>query len=140
MRLVILGAPRTKKNSLRRLKRGKRVFTVPSLAHEQWEAVAVAQLRKQHAYVRTIYGPDYAAMITTPVNLRAVVYRERAGRADLLNYLAAISDALERAGVLEDDRLVASLDGSRLMLDRARPRVEIELTPAPTAEGRTSRP
>lgn len=124
MLLVIKGAPRTKKNSLRRLKRGKRIFTVPSAAHEAWEAIAVAQLRRQWQTLG-VAGP-----VAYSVNLRALVYRERAGRADLLNYLAAVSDALEKAGVLEDDRLVASVDGSRLGLDRARPRVEIELTVA----------
>ncbi len=127
MKLVILGAPRTKKNSLRRLKRGKRVFTVPSLAHEQWEAVAVAQLRGQFAQWARGW-PGGHGPLDVPVNLKAIVYRERAGRADLLNFLSAVSDALEKAGVLEDDRLVASLDGSRLLLDRSRPRVEIELS------------
>lgn len=126
MRLVILGAPRSKKNSLRRLKRGKRIFTVPSLAHEQWEAVAVAQLVRQ--YREWARGLPMGTPIDFPVNMKALVYRERAGRADLINFLSAVSDALERAGVLVDDRLVASLDGSRLLLDRERPRVEIELT------------
>lgn len=139
VKLVINGAPRTKKNSLRRLKRGKRIFTVPSAAHEAWEAIAVAQLRKQWRTESVTLVTEVnheAGRITTggpiqySVNLRALVYRERAGRADLLNYLAAVSDALEKAGVLVDDRLVASVDGSRLGVDRARPRVEIELTVA----------
>lgn len=121
MNLVIKGAPRTKKNSLRRLKRGRRVFTVPSAAHEAWEAIAVAQLRGQAARL-------CPAPLDAPVNMRALVYRERAGRTDLLNYLSAISDALERAGIVTDDKLVAALDGSRLMVDRERPRVEITLT------------
>jgi Holliday junction resolvase RusA-like endonuclease len=138
---VIKGAPRTKKNSLRRIKRGRRVFTVPSLAHEAWAVVAIAQLRRQYQpdVVRWI-GVDNAAgavtsgkgPIVTDVNMRAIVYRERAGRADLLNFLAAVSDALEAAGVLKDDKQVASVDGSRLRIDRQRPRVEIELTPAAT--------
>ena len=128
MKLVIEGAPRTKKNSLRRLKRGKRIFTVPSAAHEQWEAIAVAQLRRQ--FTEWSRGwPGGHGPLSAPINMKATVYRERAGRADLLNYLSAVSDALERAGVLEDDRLVASVDGSRLLLDRGHPRVEIDLTP-----------
>jgi len=45
--------------------------------------------------------------------------------------LAAISDALEAGGVLADDVLVESVDGSRILYDRARPRVEIELDPMP---------
>lgn len=127
VRLVIEGPPRTKKNSLRRIKRGRRVFTVPSEAHEAWEATAVPQL------VRQSRGLTQWAIHGRAVNMRALVYRDRAV-GDLLNYLAAISDALERAGVVANDKLIASVDGSRLLLDRERPRVEIELTPCSSLE------
>jgi len=121
---VIEGAPRTKKNSLRRIRRGRRTFTVPSAAHEAWAASAIPQLRAQRPKGMGGGLPVFMGDVT----LRALVYRERSGTADLLNYLAAVSDALEAAGVLADDKLVASVDGSRLLLDRARPRVEVELT------------
>lgn len=135
MKLVIEGAPRTKKNGLRRIKRGRRVFTVPSAAHEAWEALAIPQLRMQYGRVLRYVGVDHGrGAITTgtgplesPLNMRAQVYRDR-DVGDLLNYLAAVSDALERAGVVADDKLIVSVDGSRLLLDRKRPRVEIELT------------
>jgi Holliday junction resolvase RusA-like endonuclease len=125
MKLVIEGAPRTKKNSLRRIRRGRRTFTVPSAAHEAWEAMAIPQLRKQHSGG---WGNGNPA-ITWTANMRAIVYRDRAV-GDLLNYLAAVSDALERAGVVADDKLIVSVDGSRMAIDRQRPRVEIDLTPA----------
>jgi Holliday junction resolvase RusA-like endonuclease len=134
VKLVIEGAPRTKKNSLRRIRRGRKTFTVPSAAHEAWEAIAIPQLRYQWGRVcteadwlrgRVTYGGPW----TGDLNMRAIVYRDRAV-GDLLNYLASVSDALERAGVVEDDKLIVSVDGSRLAIDRARPRVEIELTPA----------
>lgn len=135
MKLVIEGAPRTKKNSLRRIRRGRKTFTVPSAAHEAWEAMAIPQLRHQwhrvctevdHQRGRVTYGGPWAGAL----NMRALVYRER-DVGDLLNYLAAVSDALERAGVVLDDKLIVSVDGSRLAIDRKRPRVEIELTVAP---------
>ena len=133
MKLVIEGAPRTKKNSLRRIKRGRRVFTVSSAAHEAWEAMAIPQLRVGYLRCRRavseLVGHQIDDPIIEPMAMRALVYRDR-DVGDLLNYLAAVSDALERAGVVADDKLIVSVDGSRLLLDRARPRVEIELTPA----------
>lgn len=138
MKLVIEGAPRTKKNGLRRIKRGRRVFTVPSAAHEAWEAIAVPQLRRQYGRATRVTGIDRTAGAVTvstgplesPLNMNAHVYRDR-DVGDLLNYLAAVSDALERAGVVADDCLIVSVDGSRLLIDRSRPRVEIELTEPP---------
>lgn len=127
MKLVIEGAPRTKKNSLRRIRRGRHTFTVPSAAHEAWEASAVPQLMAQfRAWAR---GLPMGTPVDFVLNMRALVYRDRAV-GDLLNYLAAVSDALERAGVVADDKLIVSVDGSRMHIDRDRPRVEIELTPA----------
>lgn len=120
MRFVIEGPPATKKNSSRilRSKRG-RPFVAPSAAFKRWERYAVLQLRTQaHA----------TESITTPVNLRALIYRKR-NVGDLDNYIAAVCDALQTAGVVVNDKLVQGHDGSRLLLDRARPRVEIELTP-----------
>lgn len=131
MKLVIEGPPRTKKNHTRRIRRGRRTFTVQSEAHEMWEVSAIVQLRMQHrrTLVFCAAGTAYGATIDAPANMRALVYRER-NVGDLLNYLASVSDALERAGVVADDRLIVSVDGSRLLLDRERPRVEIELLPA----------
>lgn len=140
MRFVIEGPPRTKKNSLR-IMRGRRgrPFVAQSAQAERWEESAILQLRIQlgsNVYIGAVdHGRGSVEIgsypIAVPVNLRALVYRARAGRADLLNYLAAVSDALERAGVVADDQLVAGVDGSRLLVDRQRPRVEIELEPMP---------
>lgn len=116
MRLTILGPPRTKKNSLRRIKRGNRIFTVSSEAHQAWEQSASLQLKATRGWQQA----------NVPVSLRALVYRDR-NVGDLGNYLAAICDALERAGVVLNDRLIQSFDGSRLLLDKVNPRVEIDL-------------
>lgn len=131
IRLVVPGAPRTKKNHMRIVRIKGRPALIQGASYKGWASVAIALLRAQWmrsyaAREAVLYG---ASVIGYPVNLRALVYRERAGRADLLNYLAAVSDVLEEAGVLVDDKLVAGLDGSRLLVDRARPRVEIELRP-----------
>jgi Holliday junction resolvase RusA-like endonuclease len=50
-------------------------------------------------------------------------------RGDLIGYLQAIADAMENIGILSNDKWVMGWDGSRLALDRDRPRVEIQITP-----------
>lgn len=116
---TIQGIPRTKKNSQRIIVIGGKRAVLQSRQYLSWEAPAVFQLQAQrHGFVWNI-----------PVNMRAIVYRDRAV-GDLLNYLAAISDVLEKAGVVKNDRQIVSLDGSRMLVDRQRPRVEIELSEA----------
>lgn len=117
MTLTILGAPRSKKNSQRIFRNPKgRPFITQSKEHNLWAEKAVWQLRNQWRQLP----------LEVPVNMAAVVYREKA-TGDLLNFLAAISDALEAAGVVKDDKLIVALDGCRLAKDARRPRVEIEL-------------
>lgn len=126
MLFVINGRPVTKKNS-QRIMRGKngQPFVAQSVNAKTWEENAIIQLRTQLYHARQ-RGP-VAAPLGIPVNLRALVYRERA-TGDLGNFLSAVCDALERAGVVTNDRLILGFDGSRLRIDRERPRVEIELT------------
>lgn len=125
MRLTIIGAPRTKKNSSRRIKRGKRVFTVPSEAAVEWQSEAISQLVQQYRK-RPIAGP---------VSVKALIYRET-DVGDLVGYQQAIGDALQGGHgkskipcVLVDDKQIGSWDGSRRLIDRANPRVEIEIEP-----------
>lgn len=129
MTFTILGAPRTKKNHGRRIKRGRRIFHVPSQACTDWTGIAVLQLRSQLACVA---WP--APTLQGPVNVRALFYRD-ANRGDAVGYYQALADALEAAGVVENDRLCVSWDGSRLLLDRARPRIEVTLEPALAGTG-----
>ena len=122
MRFVVTGAPRTKKNHQRII----RVKGVPRIAQARtavgWEELAIVQLKQQMRRDRGKTFSDFP-----PFNLRALVYREK-NTGDIGNYLAAVCDALERAGVVENDRLIGGFDGSRLLVDRKAPRVEIELT------------
>ena len=117
MRFTILGPPRTKKNHQRIGRVRGRPVIFQARTAEGWEEIAVIQLRA----VWKLRPP-----CPTPVAMRAMVYREK-DTGDLGNYLAAICDALERAGIVENDRLIQSFDGSRLRLDRENPRVEIDL-------------
>ncbi len=124
MKLTIIGSPRTKKNSQRIVQVKGRPVIIQSKNAVGWEASAVAQMKS--ATRRDTQGMWLPA--EGPVSLRALVYRDRKV-GDLGNYLAAVCDALERAGVVENDRLIQSFDGSRLLVDKKNPRVEIEIEP-----------
>lgn len=62
--------------------------------------------------------------------MRCLYYMPNRRRVDLVNLMEATCDILVKAGVLDDDRaaIVAGHDGSRVLLDRQNPRVEIEIT------------
>ena len=135
MRFVIEGAPRTKKTSNRVFRVGGKIRIVPSAAHDEWARAAIPQLQLQWARAaRTVHIEHGAGRLSiggplqVPVTVRALVYRD-ADRGDLTGYMQAIADALERAGVIQNDRLIDSWDGTRRLIDRARPRVEIDLVP-----------
>ena len=123
IKITIPGRPITKKNSQRMilLKNGRRMVR-PSAQFEAYQKAAGWAI-----------GPNRGLMLTGPVNVRAVYFMPTRGRVDLLNLLEATCDILVHYGVLEDDnsRVVASHDGSRVLYDKERPRVEIEIAEVP---------
>lgn len=118
MRIIIKGTPITKKNSQRIFKRPKGgYFIKPSEKYEQYEEMALWQL------------PRLRKPIDTPVNVRCVYYMPTHQKVDLVNLLEATCDILVKGGVLTDDNcnIVVSHDGSRRLVDRQNPRVEITI-------------
>lgn len=116
---TLKGAPRTKKNHQQILKnRSGRPFVAPSKDFVDYQELCLRQIKT----------PQMA--ISEAVNVKAVYYMPNRRRVDLVNLLEATDDILVKAGVLADDcaAVVAGHDGSRVLLDRKRPRVEIEIT------------
>ena len=117
-RVTLYGAPRTKKNS-QRIFRGPagRPFVAPSAAYAEYERNCIAQIRR----------PPEA--ISEAVSVRCLYYMPTRRRVDLVNLLEAACDILVKARVLADDcaAIVASHDGSRVLLDKKNPRVEIKI-------------
>lgn len=124
--LTILGPPRTKKTSNRIVQVRGKPRVLPSKANVSWTMAAVLQLRsalrRAPSDLPVVVLPYFAA----PVGCRALVYRD-ALRGDLIGYLQAIADALEQAGVVTNDKLIESWDGSRMLKDARNPRVEITI-------------
>jgi len=112
---VIAGRPATKKNSGRIVKFGKRMALLPSKAFETYQEVALWQLKK------------HKERFEVNVHVQCKYYLpNKAHWPDLVGLLQATSDILEKSGILENDRLIVSYDGSRIMeIDKDNPRVEI---------------
>lgn len=118
-RCVIYGAPRTKKNHGRIVTVHGYPKLLPSKAFLEWNEVAQATL----AIARLSAGLP----IRVPVNCCALFYRD-AERGDAVGYYQALADALEKGGIVENDRLIVSWDGSRMLKSSSAPRVEVQIS------------
>lgn len=118
MRFTIKGDPRTKKNSMRIVVRGKKRFLLPSEAFLEYQEAA------------GYYIPYKWSVIDFPVCVKCVYYMKTHRKVDLVNLLEGTCDILKHYGVIKDDSadIVASHDGSRVLYDKENPRVEIEIT------------
>ena len=112
---TVWGRPVTKKTANQVIRRNGRTFVLPNPRWTKWVkgAVVIPRVAKQ---VDRDYGCE------------ALFYRARKA-GDLINYCQALADALEKWGILTNDRQIVQWDGSRLLLDRDHPRVEVTLTP-----------
>jgi len=95
---------------------------LPSQAFRDWEAAAVKAVLPVLEPLKRYFPITYSC------HLIAKVYRDR-DAGDWLGYMQGISDFLEDIGVVEDDVLIRSYDGSRLYKDSENPRVELWLSP-----------
>lgn len=120
MKIVLLGDPRTKKNSQRLVRLGARMIPLTSKAYSEYERTCLAQITETRRLLA----------INFPVNVKCEYYMGTRRKVDLVNLLEATCDILVEAGVLVDDncRIVARHDGSRVYYDKQNPRVEIEIT------------
>lgn len=114
--------PITKKNNPRIFHTGGRTIVLPSKAYEKFENDCLR-----------IIPSKYRKKIDYPVNVKVLYYVKTKRRIDKTNLESAIMDVLVKAGVLADDsaispEIVVSTDGSRVLIDKQNPRVEIEIT------------
>jgi Holliday junction resolvase RusA-like endonuclease len=124
---TILGPPRTKKNSGQVLcpfksRNLNRHVVLPSEAWKEWNEFAQKQLYKVRSRLPRAYD--------NPVNVAAIFYRH-AHVGDAAGFYQALSDTLQEANILTDDKFIAQWDGSRLMVDSNNPRVDVTITLLP---------
>lgn len=116
IKLILFGKPATKKNSQQIVRIGGVPRIIQSKAYRQYEKDCLKQIGMKP-------GIDY------PVNVKCVYYMPTRRKVDGVNLIEATLDILVRAGVLADDNssIVAGMDGSRVLYDKANPRVEITI-------------
>lgn len=98
---------------------------MPSANAKAWEESAVLQLKQQIARL----DPAERAQLpfAVPVNMTAVFYRAR-NVGDMGNYVNAACDALEKAGIVANDKWILGFDYSRLRVDKNHARTELDVT------------
>ena len=113
----------TKKNhsNIITLKNGRKVL-IPSKAYIAFE-------KEVCKFIKQKFGTAFTP-IDFPINVKAIYYQDSNRRADLCNYHAALHDALVKSGLITDDnfKIITSTDGSRVKIDKAEPRIEVEIT------------
>lgn len=73
-------------------------------------------------------GASKLAPLAFEMNMEATYYRD-ANRGDLMGYHDGLADFLQFWGIITNDVLIRTTDGSRLSKDAENPRVEVVLTP-----------
>ena len=120
LKIVIPILPRSKKNNQKIIKNKKnnKLMIIPSEEYKQYEADCAYFLKRYELCI------DYA------INLKCTFYLPDNRKRDLTNYLEAVQDILVKYKIIKDDcwKIVYSVDGSRIKIDKENPRVEIEIT------------
>ena len=121
MKFILPGSIRSKKNSKRIVKAGAFYKLMPSKAYETWEEQARKAVFPQ--WHRQMPG----GIFREPIHVKVTAYY-KGQQPDLSGALESIGDCLE--GIIwEDDKLIKSWDGSRLIHDLKNPRTEVEVQP-----------
>lgn len=116
--LTILGPPRSKKNSQIAICMKGKPRLIQSTLYRNYEKDALKQLM--------VWGNQ---TVKGRVKVVCRYYVPDLRKRDLTNLLAASHDILQKGRFIEDDSLIVSVDGSRIVgIDKANPRVEIEIT------------
>jgi hypothetical protein len=131
VKITVIGSPRTKKNHSTVSTVGGHVRVLPSKPWSEWCKYAGIKVDGNALVGELLMGKGVRrwSPLTTDYNVKALFYRDR-DIGDAVGYYQGLADLLEKRGVLRDDKQIRSWDGSRLLVDRANPRVEIELEAA----------
>lgn len=118
IKIVLPGRPATKKNSGRIVRRGKATMLLPSEAFTRYENECLWRLRRYREY-----------KFELPVHMQCLYYLpDKAHYPDLVGLMQATADILEKAQILENDRLIISWNGTCIAgLDKENPRAEITI-------------
>lgn len=118
MKFTIELPPITKKNHQQIVKAGGRLLVIPSKQYKEYEKACEE------------FMPD-CEIITAPITLKCIYHMPTRRKVDITNLLQATCDVLVKYKVIADDNneIVASVDGTRVIYDREHPCTEVEITP-----------
>ena len=121
MKIIIPINPRSKKNSQEIVfnKRTGRRMVIQNKKYTEFE-------KECKKYIPILREPP----INYPINLQCKFYVCDARKRDIANYIEAIQDILVKYRLLEDDnyKIISSLNGCSMEIDRENPRCEIYIT------------
>lgn len=148
LHLILPGIPMTKKTSQRIIRFGRNREFVKVMPSEQFCAWFDDLMKFGGQIRREAERAGFVLPIAGPVEVTATVYR-KTNTGDLLGYLQSVGDAIQARierdeydqkkqrdvrklvrdglGIIQDDKQIASWDGSRLLKDAANPRIELDV-------------
>jgi len=97
-KIFIPGRPPSKKNTKKVVRRHGHTLVIYSKKFREWEALALPLLRRAQAGKKTIDQP-------LEISLR-FHFKNHAAEADVSNLVEAPQDALTKAGVISDDKII----------------------------------
>jgi len=119
----LLGRVGIKKNGKRIYQRHGRIGITTSDNYKAWAKSAALQLLQSKTETLA------ALPISEPINLKCVFhFPNHHGEADLSNLFQGIEDLLEELGIIKNDKLIYSLDGSRKVFGSKEFITQIEIT------------
>ena len=127
--IILPGRPYTKKNSQQIYSHGDKRSPAPSKKYKQYETDCLKMLMGYR-------GPKFQK--GARLNLAARYWMpNRASWPDLVGLIQSTQDILEKAGVIDNDRDIVTLDGSQIMgVDKDNPRAYVVLQEVEIKEAR----
>jgi len=123
IKFIINGNPISSKNSIRSgITKNGRNYTYVKKDVKDYKNSALKQLKEQS------FGGDVFIPIFAPIQVSFIFYCKDNRKRDLCNLIQCPADLLQQAGIILNDYLIISLDGSRIMPpDKDNPRTEITI-------------
>lgn len=122
---MIDGQPMSKKRNYKIIKIGRHYTLGLTTKYKHWEKSARDQLWAQRMTYQSSMTGEFR--ISSYVEVSFEFFLKDKKKYDLSNLYQGPEDALVKAGILQDDVLIASHDGSRKHLGCENPRVQITI-------------
>ena len=119
LKLALHGVMRTKKNSLRSISLPNSTrLVLPSKAYCEWckEATTAVMLARL-GDLKLDFNMNFAAVFYMPLD-----------NCDLTGLKDGLADFAQSAGLITNDKLIRTWDGSRVVIDKVNPRVEVVIS------------